>query len=69
MTLLYSMFANHQLRHEASNKRAVHLVITEGHFNLVQGFVWVHNGLTYSLYHSLGYIFYPLLHGMQLPNL
>ena len=37
VTILFSMLANHQSRHQATRKVVVSLVIAVGHFNLPQG--------------------------------
>ena len=51
------LLANHQIRHPATSKMAYmadNMVIANGHFYLLHGFVWVINGLTYSLYQPEG---------------
>ena len=39
------MLVHHHCTHQATHERAVNLVITDGHFNLPQLFVWVCIGL------------------------
>ena len=42
MTILFSLVATHQNRHQAKNEMVSHLVIAVDHIkNLPQGFVWV----------------------------
>ena len=40
----FSKLVHHQIRHQATHRVAVSLVIAYGHFNLPQGFVWVYMG-------------------------
>ena len=55
IAILSSLLANHQSRHQAAIKWAVSLVLADGHFNLPQGLCVGMHGLTYSLYHTVGY--------------
>ena len=41
MTILSSFLAHHHCTHQATHEWAINLVITDGHFNLPQLFVWV----------------------------
>ena len=43
MTILFSMLANHPIRPKV--KRAVSLLMADGHLSLPQGFVWVCTGM------------------------